>query len=424
MPGSLKNDHRKIINDPVYGFIPVGTPLLFRLVEHPWFQRLRRIRQLGLTYLVYPGANHTRFQHSLGAAYLMGETLHALRGKGIEITAGEELAATAAILLHDIGHGPFSHALEETIIGGLSHEQLSLMFMQQLNEETDGLLEDAIRIFRGNYGRKFLNELISGQLDMDRLDYLQRDSYFTGVSEGVIGLERIIKMLNVRDDELVVEVKGIYSIEKFVLARRMMYWQVYFHKTVVAAEQLLLKILARAHLLARAGKELFTTPALHYFLYGEYPSRDPGHLQAEERRELLAHFALLDDNDIIASAKVWSQENDVVLADLCDRLINRKLFHVEIQDHPFPGEKVREIRRRMMKDTGLSEEDTASFVFTNTISNYAYSPSGHQIRILRKDGSVKDITEVSEIMDEQIISRIVEKHIFCYPKEYLSDQSS
>ncbi len=417
----MNNDHRKIINDPVYGFIPVGTPLLFELVEHPYFQRLRRIRQLGLTYLVYPGANHTRFQHSLGAAYLMIETLQSLRSKGVEVTEQEALAALAAILLHDIGHGPFSHALEETIIPTLSHEQLSLLFMVQLNEETDGLLSDAIRVFKGSYGRRFLNQLISGQLDMDRLDYLQRDSYFTGVSEGVIGLERIIKMLNVRDDELVVEVKGIYSIEKFVLARRMMYWQVYFHKTVVAAEQMLLKILARAHLLAQAGKTLFTTPALHYFLYGEYPLEDPARLTGEERKELLDRFALLDDNDIIASAKVWSQGGDAVLSDLCSRLVNRKLFHVEIQNHPFPQEKVMEIRRRMSRDTGFTEEETSSFVFTNTISNYAYSPTEHQIKILGKDGSVKDITEVSEIMDEQVISRTVEKHIFCYPKEYLSN---
>ncbi len=421
MPGVTKNEKRKIINDPVYGFIPVGSPLLFDLVEHPFFQRLRRIRQLGLTYLVYPGANHTRFQHSLGASYLMGETLQSLRGKGVDISPEEELAAMAAILLHDIGHGPFSHALEETIIRELSHEQLSLLFMEQLNEETDGMLEDAIRIFRGEYPKKFLNQLISGQLDMDRLDYLQRDSYFTGVSEGVIGLERIIKMLDVRDDELVVEIKGIYSIEKFVLARRMMYWQVYFHKTVVAAEQLLLKILARAHLLARAGEGLFTTPALHYFLYGEYPAKDPALLTSVQRKELLERFALLDDNDIIASAKVWSGSGDAVLAELCRRLVNRKLFHVEIQNRPFPPEKVEEIRGRMQRDTGWSAEEVSSFVFTNTISNYAYSPAEDQIRILGKDGSVKDITGVSEIMDEQVISRIIEKHILCYPKEYLSN---
>ena len=421
MPGMEKNKKRKIINDPVYGFIPVGSPVLFDLVEHPYFQRLRRIRQLGLTYLVYPGANHTRFQHSLGAAYLMGETLQSLRGKGVAVSPEEELAAKAAILLHDIGHGPFSHALEETIIRELSHEQLSQLFMQQLNEETGGMLDDAIRIFGGHYPRKFLNQLISGQLDMDRLDYLQRDSYFTGVSEGVIGLERIIKMLDVRDDELVVEIKGIYSIEKFVLARRMMYWQVYFHKTVVAAEQLLLKILGRAHQLAQAGEKLFTTPALHYFLYGEYPAQDPALLSPRQRKELLDRFALLDDNDIIASAKVWSGSGDPVLADLCRRLVNRKLFHVEIQNRPFPEEKVEEYRKKMMRDTGLSAGEVASFVFTNTISNYAYSTADHQIRILGKDGSVKDITEVSEIMDEQVISRIVEKHILCYPKEYLSN---
>ncbi len=410
---------RKILNDPVYGFIPVGTPLLFRLMEHSWFQRLRRIRQLGLTSLVYPGANHTRFQHSLGAAHLMGETLRSLRGKGVEISREEEMGARVAILLHDIGHGPFSHALEETIIRELTHEQLSLLFMEQLNEEFEGALEMAIRIYRGNHPRAFLNQLISGQLDMDRLDYLQRDSYFTGVAEGVIGLERIIKMLNVADDELVVEEKGIYSIEKFVLARRLMYWQVYFHKTVVAAEQLLLKILARAHFLAAAGEKLFCTPALRYFLYGEYSVPEEP-LSSAQRKELLEHFAMLDDNDIIASAKVWTESRDPVLAELCRRLVDRKLFHVEIREHPFPEERVEEVRGKIRKVMGFSDEESRSFVFTGTISNLAYSPTGQQIRILTKEGRVKDITEVSEIMDEHVLSRIVEKHIFCYPKEFFN----
>ncbi len=409
---------RKIINDPVYGFIPVTSPLLFDLLEHPWVQRLRRIRQLGLTSLVYPGANHTRFQHSLGASWLMDQALQSLQSKGVPVSGEEALAATVAILLHDIGHGPFSHALEETMIRGGSHEQLSLLFMQELNREFDGRLDTALQIFRGRYHRRFFNQLISGQLDMDRMDYLQRDSYFTGVSEGIIGLERIIKMLNVSGDELVVEEKGIYSVEKFVLARRLMYWQVYFHKTVVSAEQLLLKILARARQLAGSGETLFATPALHYFLYSLYPGKNTGELTLPERKDLLDRFSLLDDNDIITSAKVWSDSPDRVLADLCNRLVNRKLFHVDIQNHPFDPEKVRRIRKKMMKDQGLEEEETAFFVFTDKISNFAYSPKDHQIKIMRKDGAVKEITEVSEIMDENIISRIIEKHIMCYPKEY------
>ncbi|MCD6200436.1 MAG: HD domain-containing protein [Bacteroidales bacterium] len=412
---------RKIINDPVYGFIPVTSSLLFDLLEHPWVQRLRRIRQLGLTYLVYPGANHTRFQHSLGASYLMGQALQSLQGKDVPVSAEETLSASVAILLHDIGHGPFSHALEETIIKGLSHEQLSLLFMEQLNQEFGGQLDDALKIFQGRYPRKFFNQLISGQLDMDRMDYLQRDSYFTGVSEGIIGLERIIKMLYVQEEELVVEEKGIYSLEKFVLARRLMYWQVYFHKTVVSAEQLLLKILARARQLAENREKLFVTPALHYFLYDRYPKKKVETLTARERKELLDRFSLLDDNDIITSAKVWSESSDPVLSNLCRRLVNRKLFHVEIQDHPFEEEKECRIRRKMMKDYGFSEAETAFFVFTNTISNFAYSPKDHQIKILRKDGSVQDITAVSEIMDQNIISRIVEKHILCYPKEYTNN---
>ncbi len=418
MADNFYTKKRKIINDPVYGFIPVENPVLFDLLEHPYFQRLRRIRQLGLTYLVYPGANHTRFQHSLGAAYLMTQAIQSIRSREIDITEEEAFSVTAAILLHDIGHGPFSHALEETIINELSHEQLSILFMQQLNEELGGLLGEAIHIFQGKYKKKFLNQLVSGQLDMDRLDYLQRDSYFTGVSEGVIGLERIIKMLNVRNDELVVEEKGIYSIEKFVLARRLMYWQVYFHKTVVSAEQLLLKILTRASQLARAGVALFVTPALHYFLYSLYSVKTVDTLTAKGRKELLDRFALLDDNDIITSAKVWSEAEDPVLSRLCKQLINRKLLHIEIRNHPFSKEKVENIRKRMRRDTGFDELGVSYFVFTNTISNFAYSPEDHQIKILRKDEMIKDITEVSEIMNQNVISKIVQKHILCYPKEY------
>ncbi|NOY37981.1 MAG: HD domain-containing protein [Chlorobi bacterium] len=407
---------RKIFNDPVYGFIHIPDPLIFDLIEHPYFQRLRRIRQLGLTALVYPGANHTRFQHSLGAMHLMTQAIQTLRGKGVDISDEEALSAQIAILLHDIGHGPFSHALEESIIHDLSHEDLSLMMMETLNDQFDGKLAKAIRIFKGNYPRNFLSQLIVGQLDMDRLDYIQRDSFFSGVAEGTVGFDRIIKMLHVFNNELVIEEKGIYSVEKFILARRLLYWQVYFHKTVVSAEHLLVKILKRAEQLAKEGVPLFTTPSLAFFLGNPFNAAAILRSSSHEKKEFLDTFSMLDDNDILVAAKVWSDHDDPVLSDLCHRLINRNLFQIEIQGQPFDKERVEKISAEVLKKTGIPKQDIGYFVFTDAISNFAYSLVDHQIKILGKDNTVTDITGVSDILDQAIISRIVHKYILCYPK--------
>lgn len=407
---------RKIFNDPVYGFIHIPHPLIFDLIEHPYFQRLRRIRQLGLTFLVYPGANHTRFQHSLGAMHLMNQAIMTLRQKGIDITEDEEIAALTAILLHDIGHGPFSHALEESIIHNLSHEDLSLMMMEELNRQFHHQLDMAIEIFKGTYNKKFLSQLIVGQLDMDRLDYIQRDSYFSGVAEGTVGLDRIIKMLNVSDNQIVLEEKGIYSIEKFILARRLMYWQVYFHKTVVSAEHLLMKILERAEHLAADGSHLFTTPALQYFLGKSFHVSKIRKGSYGEVKKLLNMFSLLDDNDILVAAKVWAGHSDPVLSNLCRRLINRDLYQIEIRDEPFDREKINDLSAKVAEKENIPSDQTDYFVFTDTISNFAYSLEDHQIQILGKDNEVTDITLVSDILDQSIISRIVHKHILCYPK--------
>jgi len=406
---------RKIFNDPVYGFVPIPHPMIFDLIEHPHFQRLRRIRQLGLTSLVYPGANHTRFQHSLGAMHLLTQAIHSLRRKDVEITDEEELAAQIAILLHDIGHGPFSHALEKTLINELSHEELSLMIMEELNHKFGGALSTAIQVFKGEYPKKFLSHLIVGQLDIDRLDYIQRDSFFSGVAEGAIGLDRIIKMLNVHNNELVLEEKGIYSIEKFILARRLMYWQVYFHKTVVSAEHLLVKILERADRLAADGVSLFETPALGYFLGKSFRVKSLN-TNPEQRKELLNMFSLLDDNDILTAVKVWMNHPDPVLSRLCRQLIHRDLFTIELQEKPFDPEYVRRISDTVSKKWNLSSEQVQYFVFSDSVSNFAYSLDDHRISILGKDNRVTDITEASNILDQSIISRIVNRHILCYPK--------
>jgi HD superfamily phosphohydrolase len=324
----------KIINDPVYGFIKIPYDIVFDLIEDPLFQRLRRIRQLGLTLYVYPGANHTRFQHAIGAMHLMVQAVDVIRSKGHLITEEEAMAVTIAILLHDIGHGPFSHSLEHSLVKGTSHEAISLMYMEQLNENFGGALDMAICIFRNEYHKKFLHQLVSSQLDMDRLDYLKRDSFFSGVTEGVIGSDRIIKMLNVINDQLVVDEKGIYSIEKFLIARRLMYWQVYLHRTVVSSEQLLVMMLKRAQMLTNQGETLFATPALHFFLEDA-----PGKFHESNRKVFLEQFARLDDNDIITSAKIWCNHEDKVLSLLSGSLVNRDLFTVHLDNDPFePGE--------------------------------------------------------------------------------------
>ncbi len=408
---------RKIINDPVYGFIRIPGDFVFDLVEHLWFQRLRNIKQLGLTSFVYPGANHSRFQHGLGALHLMDMAINTLRSKGIEITELEEEAACIAILLHDAGHGPFSHALEHSIINGITHEDVTLLLMSKLNETYGGKLDLAIAILKGTYHRNFLHELISGQIDMDRLDYLRRDSFFTGVIEGSVGSDRIIRMLNVVDDSLVIDEKGIYSLEKFLIARRLMYWQVYMHKTVISSESLLVKILKRAKEIALEGADLYSTPALRFFLYNQI-----GHADLVMDRDftpgiIAANFTKLDDNDILVSAKYWVDHSDKVLSDLSSRLVRRDLFAVELQNEPFPDERVMELSSVAGNLMKVSPELTDYFVFTDSISNLAYTPDAPEVKILLKNGNTADISTVSEMFDHRFLSEKVTKYYLCYPKE-------
>jgi HD superfamily phosphohydrolase len=408
---------RKIINDPVYGFIGIPGDFIFDIIEHPWFQRLRNIKQLGLTSFVYPGANHSRFQHSLGALHLMDLAIHTIRSKGIAISPEEEEAAFIAILLHDAGHGPFSHALENSIITGISHEDLSLLLMKKLNESFNGRLDLAIKIFKGTYHRKFLHELIAGQMDMDRLDYLRRDSFFTGVIEGSVGSDRIIRMLNVVDDSLVVDEKGIYSLEKFLIARRLMYWQVYMHKTVLSSESMLVRILKRAKELAGEGKDLYSTPALRFFLYNKIGPDDllkdgnftPG--------LVASNFCRLDDSDILVSAKYWADNPDKILAELSGRLMMRALLAIELQNEPFPKERVKKLRDMAGEVLGISREAVDYFVFTGSISNLAYTPDSPEVKILLKSGLIQDISDVSDMFDHRFLSERVTKYFLCYPKE-------
>lgn len=408
---------RKILNDPVYGFININSELIFDLLEHPWFQRLRRIRQLGLTNYVYPGATHTRFQHALGAVYLMGLAINMIRSKGHEISDEEAEAVTIAILLHDIGHGPFSHALEFSLIDNYTHEDISNLLMDELNNQFNGRLKLAIDIFRNDYHKKFLYQLVSGQLDMDRLDYLKRDSFFTGVSEGVVGSDRIIKMLNVKDDKLVLEAKGIYSIEQFLIARRLMYWQVYLHKTVLSAENLLVNILKRAKKLSLEGHELFATPALQFFLARKFSKKNLLNSNTELRKNIIENFTLLDDNDIISSTKVWQNYTDKVLSMLCRNLTNRNLYKIEMQNSVFPEAKVREMRKNVKQKFKLNDEEVNFFVFSNSITNHTYIPSDNRISILFNDGTTKDISEASDMLNISVLSKVVKKYYLCYPKE-------
>ncbi|HEY0667060.1 MAG TPA: HD domain-containing protein [Sphingobacteriaceae bacterium] len=403
---------KKIINDPVYGFITIPSELIFDLIQHPYFQRLRYIKQLGMTHLVYPGALHTRFHHALGAMHLMSLAIDTLQNKGHEITPEEEEAVTIAILLHDIGHGPFSHALEHTIVEGISHEHISALFMNKLNTEFGGRLQLAMDIFNNRYHKSFLYQLISGQLDLDRMDYLNRDSFFTGVSEGVISFDRIIKMLDVADDQLVVEEKGIYSIEKFLIARRLMYWQVYLHKTVIAAEQMLSKILERAKELAGTGRKLFATPYLSHFLNNSI-SRD----EFMEDPVCFKNFSNLDDHDIFTSIKVWATEDDVILSELCQRFISRNLYKVEITNNPPDADHVDDLVENTMDYFNISEDEASYFVFTDTIKNNAYRVGDGNIKILMKDGSVQDITTASDNSNLEALAKTVKKYILCYIKD-------
>ncbi|RYE55234.1 MAG: HD domain-containing protein [Sphingobacteriales bacterium] len=401
----------KIINDPVYGFITIPSPLIYDLITHPYFQRLRHIKQLGMAHLVYPGALHTRFHHALGAMHLMGLAIDVLRSKGHAISNEEATAATIAILLHDIGHGPFSHALEHTIVNGVKHEAISTLMMHKLNEEFDGALSPAIEIFEGRHPKKFLQQLICGQLDLDRMDYLNRDSYFTGVSEGVISFDRIIKMFNVLDDDLVIEEKGIYSVENFLISRRLMYWQVYLHKTGIAAEQLMVKILERAKKMSLAGIELFASPALTHFLQTTITEQ-----RFMEEPEHLHYFSMLDDQDIYSAIKVWASHEDKILGTLCRMLTSRNLYKVEITSSAPDKERIARMKENVRVTYGLKEEDLHYFIFTDTITNRAYNAGASNIFILRKNNEIIDIAEASDLSSLQSLDKTVKKHILCYAR--------
>ncbi|WP_231458648.1 MULTISPECIES: HD domain-containing protein [unclassified Pedobacter] len=402
---------KKIINDPVYGFISIHSELVYDVISHPYFQRLRYIKQLGMTHLVYPGALHTRFHHALGAMHLMSLAIGLLKSKGHNITEGEEQAAILAILLHDIGHGPFSHALEHSLVTGIKHEDISAKLMQDLNQHFDGKLTHAIEIFNGTYNKKFLHQLISGQLDLDRMDYLNRDSFFTGVSEGVISFDRIIKMFNVFDDDLVIEEKGIYSIEKFLIARRLMYWQVYLHKTVIAGEMILVKLLERAKFLAAKGDDLFAAPSLSYFL-----KNDINEENFFEQQENLAHFTNLDDQDIYAAVKVWVQHPDKILAALCQMLTSRNLYKVEMSNEKASDDRVKFLQNATIDLLGISAEEAGYFVFTDMIQNRAYNAGVGNIKILMKNNDIVDIAKASDLSNLESLQKTVEKYILCYPR--------
>ncbi len=400
---------KKIINDPVYGFVNIPFELIYDLIEHSWFQRLRRIKQLGLSYLVYPGAQHTRFQHVIGAMSLTFQAVEILKSQGIEITQHESESVCAAILLHDMGHGPFSHTLEGLIIKDVPHEAVSLRFMELLNEQFDGKLTTAIEIFTNKYKKKFLHQLVSSQLDMDRLDYLRRDSFYTGVQEGSIGHDRIINMLNVVNDELVIEEKGIYSVEKFLIARRLMYWQVYLHKTVVAAEQLLIKIIQRAQYLASQNETLFATPALHYFLYNKI-----GKDEFYKNNEAFDNYCLLDDDDIFTSIKVWCNHKDKILSTLCNMLRNRKLPKVVLQNAPFEKTMVESYKFMAADNLDVTMEDANYFVYTDSVQNKAYSANNFHINILFKNGQVQDIADASDQYNIDSLTKLVTKYFMCF----------
>ncbi|WP_324027561.1 HD domain-containing protein [Maribacter sp. BPC-D8] len=400
----------KIFNDPIYGFIRIPSTLVFDLIADPYFQRLRRISQMGLSYLVYPGAHHTRFHHALGCMYLMQKSIQVLRFKGVEITQGEEDGLLIAILLHDIGHGPFSHAMEHSIVEGVSHEFISLQFMEELNQRFNGSLTEAISIFTGNHSKKFLNQLVSSQLDMDRLDYLKRDSFYTGVAEGNTNAERLITMLNVVDGNLVIEEKGIYSVEKFLMARRFMYWQVYLHKTAVVAERVLISILKRARFLIEKGESLNCSDALKYFL--------SNHIDINNfNSEILAKFAKLDDVDILAALKEWQFSDDFVLSSLCEMIIDRKLLHIKVKKEPVTESKFLSQFNKVKTHYNLTDEETSYFVFRGELKNKAYDRQHQTINILRKNGKITDVAKLSDHLNLNALSKTVTKYYMCYPKE-------
>lgn len=404
-----KTNKLKLLNDPIYGFITIPNALIYNLIEHPYFQRLRRITQMGLSYLVYPGAHHTRFHHALGCLFLMNKAVEVLKFKGVKITDAEANALYIAILLHDIGHGPFSHALESTLVKGVSHESLSLQFMETLNEQFKGELTLAIQIFKGKYPRKFLTQLISSQLDMDRLDYLKRDSFYTGVAEGNINAERIISMLNVWNNELVVEEKGIYSIEKFIVARRLMYWQAYLHKTGLAAEKVLEKVLQRAKELVLSGKNLWASEALSYFLKEQV-------IDDNLNEKTLKAFSKLDDYDVLCAIKEWISCDDFVLSTLSKALINRTLPKIEIQSTPFLQEQINDIQNKVIKKLKIDANWVHYFVYSGEICNQAYDATKNTIHIISKKGELKDFGVASDHLNIQALAKPVCKYYICYPK--------
>ena len=409
-PNLNRNNKKKIFNDPVYGFITIPDEILFDVIEHPYMQRLRRIMQLGLSHLVYPGALHTRFHHVMGATHLMNLAIDTIRKKGHEITKEEERAVLLAILLHDIGHGPFSHALEYDIVHNVSHEKISGYFIKKLAEEFGEDLERALLIFKNTYSKPFLHQLVSSQLDMDRLDYLNRDSFYSGVSEGIIGSDRLIDMLTVSDGNLVMEEKGIYSIEKFIVSRRLMYWQVYLHKTVVAAEFMLIHALRRAKELVLSGAELFGSPALLFFLKNKISESD-----FESNPDVLKNFALLDDYDILGAMKIWQNSEDRILAMLSSGLVNRNLFKIEISREPYSEDRIL-LEREIIKSTYKMNDDEAKyFVYSDVLSNKAYNENKQNINLLMKSGEIMDLSKASDNLNISALAQPVEKFFICYP---------
>ena len=402
----------KILNDPIYGFITIPNPLVYDLIQHPYFQRLRRISQMGLSYLVYPGAHHTRFHHALGCMHIMQKAIEVLRFKGVLISKEEEQALFVAILLHDIGHGPFSHAMEHSIVENVNHEAISLLFMHQLNAQFDGRLSLAIQIFKGDYHRKFMLQLISSQLDMDRMDYLKRDSFYTGVAEGNINSDRLIQMMNVVDDVLVLEEKGIYSIEKFLMARRLMYWQAYLHKTSLVAELILTKILKRAKELTQKGIVLPCSAPLLYFMQHKVELEDFD-------AAVLDQFAQLDDYDIVSALKTWQHHEDFILSSLSKMIINRDLLKIKLSSEKFPKEEIQQLLERFAKENNISLEDTGYFVFKGKIKNQAYSKEAEPIHVLMKDKTIEDVAEASDQLNLKALSKPVTKYYICFPKQLL-----
>jgi uncharacterized protein len=401
----------KIINDPIYGFVKLDKGIITDLIDHPYFQRLRKISQLGLSYLVYPGAHHTRFHHAIGCMYLMDKAITQIQNKGHEITTDEAEALKIAILLHDIGHGPFSHALEHSIASNISHEHLSFLFMQRLNEQFDGKLSLAIEIFKDNHPKKFLHQLVSSQLDMDRLDYLKRDSFFSGVTEGNIGSDRIINMLDVVNDNLVVEEKGIYSIEKFLIARRLMYWQVYLHKTVVSAENMLIKVLQRAKELINKKQAIYASPSLAVFLNNNYTLTD-----FNTNPQLLNEFAELDDFDIYSSLKYWKNNPDFVLSSLSEMILNRKLLKIKVQNTEFSAAEIENETTKIQTQFNISKQEAEYFVFSDKLSNSTYNIEKANINIFMKNGDVIDITSASDQFNIDALNKTINKYFLCYPK--------